>query len=76
MTPEAFNFLMIGFFSFVIVGSFYLVFKSGFKLKKQKLGKPLFRIRTIKESHEDIFGNILIIGLFILFLIIFDHWSV
>ena len=74
MTPEAFNYLMIGLFGFVIVGSFYLVFKSGFKLKKQKLDKPLFRVRTIKESHEDIVGNILIIGLFILFLLLFDHW--
>ena len=74
MTPEAYKYLLIGLFGFVVIGSFYLVFKSGFKLKKNN-DKKLFRVQTKEEKRKDIVGNILIIGLFILFLVIFDKWS-
>jgi len=75
MAPETYKYLLIGFFGFVIVGSFYLVFKSGFKLKKQNQDKKLFRVQTKEERRKDIVGNVLIIGLFILFLVVFDKWS-
>ena len=75
MTPETFKYLIIGLFCFVVIGVFYLVFKSGFKLKKHNKDKPLFGIRTKAENRKDIFGNILMIGLFILSLVIFDKFS-
>ena len=75
MTPETFKYLIIGLFCFVVIGAFYLVFKSGFKLKKHDKSKQLFGIRTKEERRKDIFDNILIIGLFILFIVIFDEFS-
>jgi len=75
MPPETYNYLLIGLFGFVVIGSFYLVFKSGLKLKKQNNDKQLFRVQTKEEKRKDIVGNILIIGLFILFLVIFVKWS-
>ncbi len=53
MTPEAYKYLLIGLFSIVIIGSFYLVFKSEFKLKKQNDDKPLFRAKTKDEKRND-----------------------
>ena len=75
MTPETYKYLLIGLFGFIIIGSFYLVFKSGFKIKKQKHGKQLFRVQTKEENRKDIIGNILIVCVFILFLVLFDKWS-
>ena len=75
MTPETYKYLLIGLFGFIIIGSFYLVFKSGFKLKKQNHDKQLFRVQTKEENRKDIIGNVLIIGIFILFLVLFDKWS-
>jgi dolichol kinase len=75
MTPETYKYFLIGLFSFIIIGSFYLVFKSGFKLKKQKNNKKLFRVQTKEENRKDIKGNILIIGAFIFFLVLFDKCS-
>ena len=60
MTPETFKYLIIGLFGFVVMGAFYLVFKSGFKLKKYDKDKQLFGIRSKEERLKDIFGNILI----------------
>ena len=75
MTPETYKYFLIGLFSFVVIGSLYLVFKSGFKLKKHDSRKQIFRVHTKEESRNDIKGNILIIGTFILFIAILDKCS-
>jgi len=75
MTPETYKDLLIGLFGFIVIGSFYLIFKSGFKLKKRNRHKPLFSTPNKEEQRSDIGGNILVIGIFILFLIIFDYLS-
>lgn len=75
MTPEAYKYLLIGLFSIVIIGSFYLVFKSGFKLKNKNDDKPLFRAKTKAEKRSDLKSEILIGGTFILFLVLLDKCS-
>ncbi len=73
MEPESFKYLLIGLFSFVVIASLFLVFKSGFKLEKQNKRKPLFRVHSKDGRQQDFVGNLLIIGLFILFLFIFSR---
>ena len=62
MTSETYKYLLVGLFSFVIVGSFYLVFKDGFKIKKKKYGKRLFRVQTKKTE-----GILLVIYLLLVY---------
>jgi len=51
MSAEDYKYLLIGLFAIVIIGSFYLVFKSGFKLEKRKKDTPL--IMSKKELDKD-----------------------
>ncbi|MCF6192758.1 MAG: hypothetical protein L3J46_00285 [Kangiellaceae bacterium] len=73
MEPETYKYLLLGLFSFVVIGSLFLTFKNGFKLEKRSKRKPLFRVQSKDEKQQDFVGNLLIIGLFILFLFIFSR---
>lgn len=75
MTAETFKYLLIGLFSFVILGSFYLVFKSGFKLEKRKDDQPLFGAKAKEEKRGAFKSEVLIGGTFVLFLFLFDKCS-
>lgn len=75
MTPETYKYFLIGLFSIVVIGSFYLVFKSGFKLKKQRKSKPLFTAKNRGVKRSDFLAEILIGGTFVLFLVLLDKCS-
>ena len=75
MSPGDFKYLIMGLFVFVVIGSLYLVFKDGFKLEKRDTKTPLFRAKTKEERHGEFKSEMLIGGLFVLFIVLLDKCS-
>ena len=65
MSAESYKYLLLGLFSIVVIGSFYLVFKNGFKLGKRDETKSL--IKSKKQIKNDLKGDL---GLDVIFFIL------
>ena len=75
MTSDKITYLVAALFVFVVVASLFLVFKNGFKLEKMKSDIPFFRAKTKNEKRNDLVGEFVIGGTFILFLLILNEWT-
>jgi len=72
MTSDSYKYLLIGLFSIVVIGSFYLVFKNGLKLEKRDKTKSYFK--SEKQINNDLKEDLrldviffVILGLLILY---------
>lgn len=70
MSAESYKYLLLGLFSFVVIGSFYLVFKNGFKLEKRDKSKPLFKSKKQLQNDykEDVILDTVLFAALLLFI--------
>jgi len=72
MSVEEYTYLIIGLSAVVVIGSFYLVFKDGFKLEKFKLDGSMFKPESKEKWHRELAIEMLVLGAIIIFFIIFE----